>query len=136
MYTPVATNIVVVSDGLRSTLTRSKFSKFSLGGMPPDPPTRLCICMLYIRSLVLRLLSDVLRATNAGEGEASARTGNCVLRAPHQSPLYMHAPPPPSSISGSTPALPLFYRRIRSPARPDRTVLAHTHVLLNTHEYT
>ena len=94
LYTPVATNIVVVSDGLRSTLTRSKFSKISWGGMPPDPSTRLCT--LYIHSLVLRLLSDVPRATNARRpgNEASARTGNCVLRAPHQSPLYMYTPPP------------------------------------------
>ena len=61
--------------------------------MPPDPPTTLC--MLYIRGLVLRLLSDVLQATNARRprNEASARTDNCVLRAPHQSPLYMYAPP-------------------------------------------
>ena len=34
------------------------------------------------------------------------RTGNCVLRAPHQSPLYMYAPP--SSISGSTPGVRLW----------------------------
>ena len=61
--------------------------------MPPDPPTTLC--MLYIRALVLGLLSDVLQATNARRpgNEASARTDNCVLRAPHQSPLDMYAPP-------------------------------------------
>ena len=61
--------------------------------MPSDPPTTLC--MLYIRGLVLGLLSDVLQATNSRRpgNEASARTDNYVLRVPHQSPLYMHAPP-------------------------------------------
>ena len=62
--------------------------------MPPDPPTTLC--MLYIRGLVLGLLIDVLQVTNARRpgNETSARTDNCVLRAPHQSSLYMYAPPP------------------------------------------
>ena len=41
--------------------------------------------MLYIRSLVLTLLSDVLQATNVRRpvNEATARTDNCVLRAQH-----------------------------------------------------
>ena len=43
-----------------------------------------------------RVLSDVLQATNARRpgNEASARTDNCVLRVPYQSPLCMYAPPP------------------------------------------
>ena len=71
--------------------------------MPPDPTTILC--MLYIRGLVLGLLSDVLQATNVRRpgNEASARTDNCVLRAPRQSPLYNMYAPLPSSISGSAP---------------------------------
>ena len=74
------------------TFTRSKFQNFP-GGACPQTPLQHCACSIY-----------VLQATNARrpENEASARTDNCVLRAPHQSPLYMYAPPP-SSISGSAP---------------------------------
>ena len=81
----------IFSDGLRSTFTQSKFS---WGSMPPDPPTRLCI--LYIHGLVLGLLSDVLQVTNAQRpgNEASVCTDNCVLCAPHQSPLTLYICPP------------------------------------------
>ena len=67
--------------------------KIFLGEHAPRPPTTLC--MLYIRGLILGLLSDVLQATTARRpgNEASARMDNCVLRAPHQSPLYMYPPP-------------------------------------------
>ena len=59
--------------------------KLFLGEHAPRPPYNT-VHALY-----------VLQATNARrpENEASARTDNCVLRAPHQSPLYMYAPPPP-----------------------------------------
>ena len=76
-------------------------SKFSWGSMPPDPPTRLC--MFYIPSLILRLLSDVLQATNVRRlgNEAIARaqkTASAMRTAPIPT-LYVC--PPLSSISGS-----------------------------------
>ena len=44
--------VMVVSDGLRSTLIWSKFKKFSWGSMPPDPLQR---CALYVHAHIKKL---------------------------------------------------------------------------------
>ena len=46
-YTPVVTNIVVVSNSLRSTLTWSKFQHFPVGACP-QTPLEDCACSVYI----------------------------------------------------------------------------------------
>ena len=74
--------------------------------MPPDPPTRLCI--LYICSFVLRLLSDIYckLATNARRpgNAASARTQTTASHTRRTNPHFI-CMPLPSSISGSAPAV-------------------------------
>ena len=67
--------------------------------MPTDPPTRLC--MLYIHSFVLRLLTDILQVMNVRRpgNKVCMHMDKRVLHASHQSPLDMYAPL--SSVSGS-----------------------------------
>ena len=82
--------IVVVSDGLRSTSHGLNFKIFLGEHAPRLPYKTVHAYSIYVAS-VLELYSDVLQATNSRRpgNETNARTDICVLRAPHQSPLYM-----------------------------------------------
>ena len=72
-------------------LSHGLYFKIFLGEHAPRPPYNT-VHALYTWTRSRGLLSDVLQATNARKpgNVASARTDNCVLRAPHQTPLYMY----------------------------------------------
>ena len=63
--------------------------KIFLGEHAPQPPDKT---VHALDMLERRMASDEREGLHGNE--ASARTENCVLRAPHQSLLYRYAPPP------------------------------------------
>ena len=93
VYTPVATNNVVVSNGLRSTFTQSKCQIFP-GGMPPDPLTR---------HWVLVLQTYCKWWMHEGLGTRLACAWTTASYAHRTSESHSICMPPPSPISGSIP---------------------------------
>ena len=93
---PHIINFVYASPPQPSTAVHEAVLHFPVGACPQTP----------LEDLALGLLSELFCTASEERVKAPAlytyaRTDNCVLRAPHQSPLYMYASP--SSISGITP---------------------------------
>ena len=86
VYTPVA---VVVSDGLRSTLTWSKFQNFP-GGACSQTPLQDCACSIYIASFS-GFWATLLRATYC---KRRIREGRGMRLARHTNPHSVCMPPP------------------------------------------
>ena len=112
----VATNIVLVSDGLKSTLTRStELFKIFLGEHAPQPPDKTGHAL---DTLERRMASDERAKASMGTRLARAHGK---LRPTRAAPIpTLQVCPPPSSISVSAPVKVVYMIMVTNKHTQDR----------------